>query len=65
MIAIFINSNQNYIIIMLTKKEILLLTLALNDLAECQECTHKQAKKILEKIKARQENIFLKHIKKA
>lgn len=49
MLAIIINSNQTYI--MLTEKEILLLTQALNDLAECQDCSHAESKKLLAKIK--------------
>jgi hypothetical protein len=36
---------------MLTKKEMLLLIQALNDLAENQECSHAESKKLLSKIK--------------
>ena len=36
---------------MLTKKEMLLLIQALNDLAENQDCTHAETKKLLAKIK--------------
>lgn len=42
----------------LTEKELLILTQALNDLADYKDISYKQAKEILEKIKSRQENIF-------
>ena len=42
----------------LTKKELLILTQALNDLADYKDISYKQAKEILDKIKSRQENIF-------
>ena len=42
----------------LTEKELLILTQALNDLADYKDISYKQAKEILDKIKSRQENIF-------
>jgi len=44
----------------LTEKELLILTQALNDLADYKDISYKQAKEILEKIKSRQGNIFKK-----
>jgi len=42
----------------LTEKEILILTQALNDLADYKDITYKQSNEILEKIKSMQKNIF-------
>ena len=42
----------------LTEKELLILTQALNDLADYKDISYKQAKEILDKIKSRQKNIF-------
>lgn len=42
----------------LTEKELLILTQALNDLADYQDISYKQAKEIIEKIKSRQKNLF-------
>ena len=42
----------------LTEKELLILTQALNDLADYKDISYKHAKEILDKIKSRQKNIF-------
>jgi len=42
----------------LTEKELLILTKALNDLADYKDISYKQAKEIIDKIKSRQRNIF-------
>ena len=43
---------------LLTTEEVKIVTQALFDLAEVKDITHIDAKKILNKIKSRQENIF-------